>query len=146
MARLPTPDRGQPIDVPYLYQIVSAINAVSDLVDQSSTKQTTILTRDAQKQDLRTSDTKFFASYQDLYSEVEVRAGDTKEFSFTMDGFKYAPIVTVTPINTGTSTASNDVLAVLTSVTASRIQGFVRFNSSGKVSVSVNVIAIGVPE
>lgn len=146
MARLPTPDRGQPIDVPYLYQIITAINAISDQVDQSSTKYTTIVTRDAQRQDLRTSETKFFASYQDLYSEVEVRAGDTKEFSFSLDGFKYAPIATVTPINTGTSTASNDVFAVLTSVTASRIEGFVRFNSNGKVSVSVNVLAIGVPE
>jgi hypothetical protein len=146
MAILTPPDRGQPIDVPYLYQIVSAINTISDQIVQSSTKYTSIVTRDLQKQDIRTSDTKFFASYQDLFSDVEVKAGDTKEFSFNLDGFKYAPIVTATPINTGTSTTSNDVFAVLTSVTASRIDGFVRFNSSGKVSVSVNVIAIGIPE
>jgi uncharacterized alkaline shock family protein YloU len=145
MSRLPTPDRGQPIDVPYLYQIITAINEISDQVDRSTNKYTTINTREVLKQDLRTSDTKFYASFQDLYSDVEVKSGDTKDFSFKIDGFKYPPVATVTPINTGTSTASNDVLAVITSITNASIDGFVRFNSSGKVSVSVNVIAIGIP-
>jgi hypothetical protein len=145
MSRLPTPDRGQPIDVSYLYEIITAINDISDQVDRSSTKFTTVNTREVSRQDLRTSDSKFFASFEDLYSDVEVKAGDTKDFSFRIEGFKYPPIATVTPINTGTSTASNDVLAVITDTTTSSIDGFVRFNSSGKVSVSVNVIAIGVP-
>lgn len=146
MARIPTPDRGQPIDVPYIYQLATAVNDLSDQIDASSERYTTVFTRDAQRQDLRTSDTKFFASFQDLYAQVEVRAGDTKEFVFQIDGFKYPPIATVSPINTGTSVISNDVLAVITSITNSEIRGFVRFNSSGQVSISVNVIAIGVPE
>ena len=146
MARIPTPDRGQPIDVPYIYQLATAVNDLSDQIDASSERLTTIFTRDAQKQDLRTSDSRIFGSFQDIISQQEVRAGDTREFVFQIDGFKYAPIATVTPINTGTSIASNDVLAVITSITNSEIRGFVRFNSSGQVSISVNVIAIGVPE
>jgi hypothetical protein len=146
MARIPTPDRGQPIDVPYIYQLATAVNDISDQIDASSERFTTIFTRDAQKQDLRTSDTRIFASFLDLYSQVEVRAGDTKEFVFQIDNFKFPPIATVSPINTGTSVISNDVLAVITSITNSEIRGFVRFNSSGQVSVSVNVIAVGVPE
>ena len=146
MSRLPTPDRGQPIDVPYLYQIATAINSLSDQIDASAERYTTIYTRDAQKQDLRTSNTRVFASVQELYSQTEVRAGDLKEFFFQIDGFKFAPIATITPVNIGTSSASNDVLAVITSITASEIRGFVRFNSAGIVSISVNVIAIGVPQ
>ena len=146
ISRIPTPDRGQPIDVPYLYLMATAINNIADQVDTSSERYTSVNTRDAQRQDLRTSDTKFFASFQDIYSQVEVRAGDTKEFIFPISGFKYAPIAVVSPVNTGTSTASNDVLTVITSITNSEVRGFVRFNSSGLVSISVNMIAIGVPE
>lgn len=147
MARLPTPDRGQPIDVPYLYQIVTAINDISDQVDASAEKYTTVWSREEQKRDLRTSDTKFYANFFDLPQQLQVSQGDTREFFFDISGanFKFPPIVTATPVNTGTSEASNDVIVIISSVTTSRIDGFVRFNSSGTVDIAVNVIAIGVP-
>lgn len=145
MARIPTPDRGQPIDVPYLYQLATAINNISDQIDASSEKYATIFSREAQKQDLRTSDTKIFASFSDLPQKLKVAAGDVREFAFDISGFKYPPIVTATPVNTGTSTASNDVTVIITSVTLSRISGFVRFNTLGEVDIAVNVIAVGVP-
>jgi hypothetical protein len=146
MARIPTPDRGQPIDVPYIYQLANAVNDLADQIDDSSQRLATIFTRDAQRQDLRTSDARIFASFQDLVSQQDVQTGSTREFVFQLDGFKYPPIATVSPINTGTSVASNDVLTVITSITNSEVRGFVRFNSAGIVSVSVNIIAIGVPE
>jgi hypothetical protein len=145
MARLPTPDRGQPIDVPYLYAMATAINNLADQIDASSEKYTTVYTRDVGKQDQKTSDTKFFASFFDLPQQLQVNQGDIREFFFNIDGFKYPPIAVATPINTGTSNASNDVLVTITSITASRIDGFVRFNSAGLVDVAVNCIAIGVP-
>jgi hypothetical protein len=148
MARLPTPDRGQPIDVPYIYNVVTAINNIADQIDASSERYTTVYTRDSGKQDLRTSDTKFFASYVDLPQQLQVSSGDSRTFSFDISGvgFKYPPIATVTPVNTGTSTASNDVTVTITSTTNARIDGFVRFNSSGQVDIAINVIAIGIPE
>jgi hypothetical protein len=146
MSRLPTPDRGQPIDVPYLYQIATAVNSLADQIDASSEKNTRISTDSSSiPQDLRTSDAKFFAGVRIIYSQTEVRAGDLKDFVFQISGFKFPPVATVTPVNTGTSSASNDVLVVITSITASEIRGFVRFNSAGNISVSVNVIAIGIP-
>jgi hypothetical protein len=146
MARIPTTDRGQPIDVPYIYQLANAVNDLADQIDDSSQRLATIFTRDAQRQDLRTSDARIFASFQDLVAQQDVQAGSTKEFVFQIDGFKYPPIATVSPINTGTSVVSNDVLTVITSITNSEVRGFVRFNSAGIVSISVNIIAIGVPE
>jgi hypothetical protein len=147
MSRLPTPDRGQPIDVPYLYQVATAINSLADQIDASAERYTTIFNRETGPQDLRTSNARFFASSQELFSQTEVTSGQLKEFTFTMEGFKFPPVVTATPFNSapGASTASNDVFAVITSVTNSEIRGFVRFNSGGLVSVSVNVIAIGIP-
>jgi hypothetical protein len=145
MSRLPTPDRGQPIDVPYLYQIATAVNSLADQIDASSSRYTTVSTIDNQTQDLKTSDTKFFATTRIIYSQTDVKTGDLKDFAFQISGFKFPPIATVTPVNTGTSTASNDVLAVITSTTTSEIRGFVRFNSPGNVSISVNLIAIGIP-
>jgi hypothetical protein len=147
MARLPTPDRGQPIDVPYLYNIVTAINDIADQVDQSTEKYSVVYTRElSDPQNLRTSDTKFYASFTDLPQQLQVSAGDTREFSFNLSGFKYPPIVTATPVNTGTSEASNDVTVTISSVTNSRVDGFVRFNSTGSVDIAVNIIAIGIPE
>lgn len=147
MARLPTPDRGQPIDVPYLYNIVTAINSLADQVDQSSEKYTVVYTRElADPQSIKTSDAKFYGSFVDLPQQLQVSQGDTKEFSFNISGFKYPPVVTATPVNTGTSEASNDVTVTITSVTTSRIDGFVRFNSSGNVDIAVNMIAVGIPE
>ena len=145
MARIPTPDRGQPIDVPYLYQLATAVNNISDQIDASSEKYTTVFSREAQAQDLRTSDTKFFATFVDLLQPLKVNAGDVQPFDVAISGFKYPPIATATPVNTGTSTASNDVNVVITTVTLSTISGFVKFNSAGEVNIAVNIIAIGVP-
>ena len=149
MAILTPPDRGQPIDVPYIYTMVTAINTISDQVNASAEKYTTVYTRDlADPQNLRTSDTKFYASFVDVVQQETVIVGATRSFNFNIQGarFKYPPIVTATAINTGTSSASNDVSLTITSVTTSRIDGIVRFNSGGIVDIAVNVIAIGVPQ
>jgi len=149
MSRLPTPDRGQPIDVPYLYQVATAINSLADQIDASAERYTTVYNRElAAPQDLRTSSTRIYAFSQELFSQTEVTAGELKEFTFSLEGFKFPPIAVATPFNSspGSSTASNDVLAIITSITNSEIRGFVRFNSGGLVSISINVIAIGVPQ
>jgi hypothetical protein len=59
MSRLPTPDRGQPIDVPYLYQVATAINSLADQIDASAERYTTIFNRETGPQDLRTSNARF---------------------------------------------------------------------------------------
>jgi hypothetical protein len=149
MSRLPTPDRGQPIDVPYIYQIATAINSLADQIDASAERYTTIYNRETRgPQDLRTSNARFVAYTEEIFAQTEVIAGQLQEFSISIEGFKFPPVVTATPFNSapGASTASNDVFVVLTSISNSEIRGFVRFNSAGLVSISVNVIAIGVPE
>jgi hypothetical protein len=74
-------------------------------------------------------------------------AGSALPFSYSFPTeFKFTPIVTATPVNNATaSTAGNDVVVTLSSVTTSSIEGSVKFNVGGVSSVGVNLIAIGIP-
>lgn len=146
MGRIAPPDQGQPIDTAYIYKLAMAINDTADQVSSASSKYATVDTRDAGRQSMKTSESKIYAGFVDVVNNENVTAGTTKSFSINYPSdFKYAPIATATVMNAGTSDVGNDVTVVITSITTSRIDGVVRFGSSGSVSISVNVIAIGVP-
>jgi hypothetical protein len=146
MAKVPLPDRGQPLDVTYLYQIANALNDAVDTISTATYNYTTVDTRGIGKEDVKNSNAKMYAAYKDVVTNETVSGNTTKPFSIDFASeFKYPPIVTATAVNTGTSTIGNDVFAIITSVTNSRVEGIVRFNSSGSVSTSVNIIAIGLP-
>ena len=146
MAKVPLPDRGQPLDVTYLYQIANAVNDISDTISTASYNYTTVDTRAVGRQDMKNNNAKFYAGYKDIVTEETGTANTTKPWAidFASD-FKYTPVVTATPVNIGTSTIGNDVSAVITSVSTTRVEGIVRFNSSGQVSTSINIVAIGIP-
>ena len=146
MAKVPLPDRGQPLDVTYLYQIANALNDAVDTISTATYNYTTVDTRGIGKEDVKNSNAKVYAAYKDIVTNETVSSSTTKTFSVDFASeFKYPPIVTATAVNTGTSTIGNDVFAIITSVSTSRVEGVVRFNSSGNVSTSVNIIAIGLP-
>ena len=146
MAKVPLPDRGQPLDVTYLYQIANALNDAVDTISTATYNYTTVDTRGIGKEDVKNSNAKVYAAYKDIVTNETVSGNTTKTFSIDFASeFKYPPIVTAKAVNTGTSTIGNDVFAIITSVTTSRVEGIVRFNSSGSVSTSVNIIAIGLP-
>ena len=146
MAKVPLPDRGQPLDVTYLYRIAEAVNDAVDTISTATYNYTTVDTRGIGKEDVKNSNAKIYAAYKDIVTNETVNGNTTKTWAVDFASeFKYPPIVTATAVNTGTSTIANDVFAVITSVSTSRVEGIVRFNSSGNVSTSVNVIAIGLP-
>jgi len=146
MAKVPLPDRGQPLDVTYLYQIANALNDAVDTISTATYNYTTVDTRGIGKEDVKNSNAKVYAAYKDIVTNETVSSSTTKTFSIDFASeFKYPPIVTATAVNTGTSTIGNDVFAIITSVSTSRVEGIVRFNSSGSVSTSVNIIAVGLP-
>lgn len=146
MAKIPLPDRGQPLDVTYIYQIANAVNEVSNEISSATYNYTTISTRDAGNQTIQTRAAKVIGSYVDIATNETVTAGITKPFYFTYSSdFKYPPIVTATVVNRGTSDIGDDVTVVIRSVTTSRIDGVVKFNTSGQVTTSVNLLIIGIP-
>ena len=146
MARIPLPERGQPLDLTYLYQIANAINDLSAQVSPSSQKYVTIDTPAAGKQNVKASEARIIGGVLEVANNSSVTAGNETNFSYTYPtNFKYAPVVTATPVNVGGTQAGKDVSVILRSVTTSGVQGTVRFNTSGDLSVSVNIIIVGIP-
>lgn len=146
MAKIPLPERGQPLDVTYIYSVANALNQLSDQVSTATYNYTTIDTASAGKQSIKTSEARVIGGSLSVTSNSTVTASTTKTFTYTFSSdFKYTPIVTATPINVGKTAAGENVSVVITDVTRSSVSGIVRFNATGDVSIGVNLIIIGIP-
>jgi hypothetical protein len=146
MAKVPLPERGQPLDVSYIYQLANALNDLSAQVSPATYKYVTVDTKGVGKQSVKASEARIIGGYVDVVSSSTKSAG--QEVAFTYDfptDFKYAPIATATPINVGGTDAGKNVSVVLKTVTTSKVEGVVRFNTTGDLSVAVNIIVIGIP-
>ena len=145
MAKVPLPERGQPIDVTYIYELTKAVNDLSAQVSSATYKTTTVDAGTAGPQSVKTSEAKFIGGYVDVANNKTVTASSEVTFSFPYSDFKYAPVVTATPINKGGTPAGQNVTVTLTSVTTTKVDGIVRFNAAGDLTVGVNLIVIGIP-
>lgn len=146
MAKIPTPDRGQPLDVSYIYYIVDAINELASQQVSATYKYSSIDTIAGPQNSLIT-DTKIVAGEATIYAtETDVAAGKTEPFSYSFKNeYKYPPIVTATPVLVSSTGSGRDVSVVIESITTARIDGKITFNSSGKAALKINIIAVGVP-
>lgn len=146
MSRIPLPERGQPFDVTYVFELAKAVNELATQVSPSTAKYVTVDTVTSGKQNIKASEAKIIGGYVEVANNSTVSAGNEKPFSYSWQtDFKYAPIVTATPINIGNTTAGKDITIVLKSVTTSSVEGIVKYNASGNLSVAVNIIAVGIP-
>lgn len=146
MAKVPIPERGQPLDVAYLYTLANAINQNADAISAATYNYTTIDTTSSGKQNIKTSEARMIGGFVTVSLDSTVTAAQTKSFTYTFPSdFKYTPIVTASPVNSGKTTAGEDVTVVLTDITRSSVTGFVRYNANGQVSTIVNLIIIGIP-
>jgi hypothetical protein len=147
MAKIPTPDRGQPLDVSYVYQIVEAINDLSSQISSARYKYASIDTTSGNESTLLT-DTKVVAGEKVIYPTLtNVTAETTQSFSYSFKGeYKYPPIVTVTPVLIEGTSSGQDVSVIIQSVTNSSVNGIVRFNTGGSLALKVHIIAIGIPD
>lgn len=146
MAKVPLPERGQPLDVAYIYQLSNAVNQLSDQVSSATYNYTTIDTVSSGKQNIKTSEARVVGGFITVSLDSTVTASQTKSFTYSFPSdFKYTPIVTASPVNSGKTTAGEDVTVVLTDITRSSVTGFVRYNANGQVSTIVNLIIIGIP-
>ena len=146
MAKIPLPERGQPLDVTYIYQLANTVNDLSSQISSATYNYAVIDTQNAGKQSMKTSDVKIVGGYIQVATGSTVNVGQEKSFSYSFqNGFKYPPIVTATAINIGGTNAGKNVLVILNNITTTSVDGIVRYNESGDLSIVVNVIAIGVP-
>ena len=146
MAKVPLPERGQPLDVTYIYQLADAVNDLSTQVSSATYKLTSIDTVSAGRQNLKTSEAKILGGYVEVANNSTVTAASEKTFSYDFPSdFKYSPIVSATPVNIGNTPAGQNVSVILKTITTSRIEGVVRFGASGDLSLAVHLIIIGIP-
>jgi hypothetical protein len=146
MAKISLPERGQPLDVAYMYQLADAVNDLINQVSVATYNYATVDTVSAGKQSVKTSDLKVLGGIVEVANNSTVTASSEKTFAYSFDGdFKYAPVVTATAVNIGGTPAGQNVTVILKSVTTSRVEGVVRFGSNGDLSLSVHLIAVGIP-
>jgi hypothetical protein len=146
MAKVPLPERGQPLDVTYIYQLADTINDLSTQVSSATYNYTTVDTVSAGKQSVKTSEARMIGGYVEVANNSTVSAGNEKTFSYDFPSdFKYQPIATATAVNIGNTPAGQNVSVILKTVTTSRVEGIVRFGASGDLSLAVNLIILGIP-
>jgi hypothetical protein len=145
MAKVPLPERGQPLDVTYLYQLAEAVNDLSTQVSSATYNYTTINTISSGKQSVKTSETRVVGEYKEIYNNATVTAGQEKEDYVPFSNFKYPPVVTATVVNVAGTSAGSNASVILKSITEGRADFVVRFGTSGTATVGVNIIAIGIP-
>jgi len=146
MAKVPLPDRGQPLDVTYMYQLANAINDVSDSVSTATNKYATIDTRSIGKLNFKIPDIRIYAGYVDMTNNQVVSATQIVEKSIDFGvAFTYPPIVTATVVNNNTQASGNSATVVVSASSTTSASFRVRFDSAGEASVGVNFIATGVP-
>ena len=145
MAKVPLPERGQPLDVTYLYSLVDAVNDLSTQVASTTTNKTVIDTVSAGKQEIKTSNSRIIGGYVEVANNSTVSAGNEKPFTYDFKDFKYPPIVSATPVNIGQTPAGQNVTVILKPVTETRVEGIVRFGASGDLSLAVHLILVGIP-
>jgi hypothetical protein len=145
MAKVPLPERGQPLDVTYLYSLVDVVNDLSTQVSSATYNYTTVETVSAGKQNIKTSEARIIGGYVEVANNSTVSAGNEKTFTYDFSDFKYAPIVSATLVNTGQTPAGQNVSVVLKTPTTSKVEGVVKFGSSGDLSLAVHLVIIGIP-
>ena len=139
MAQIELPDRGQPLDISYLFRIAQEINRVSELVASSVSK---IKYRDVPTpSQTSTSNLVFYAE------TLKIVDGNLSVQSNTPATFDYSGIFKTTPVVVCSVTAVTGVSAlysVLDGVTQNSCNVKV-FSSatSGTFSADISIIAIG---
>lgn len=146
MAKISLPERGQPLDVAYISRLASAINDLSESATPSLYKYFMVDTKTAAKQSVKIAESRILGAYVEVSNTASRTKGQTIDFSYDFNGFKYAPVVTATPQIIGNATsAGKNVSVVIKSITTSKVEGSVVFNETGDVAVAVNLIIIGIP-
>jgi hypothetical protein len=145
MAKIPLPERGQPIDVSYIYQITNAVNELSDANVTTNFGFASIDVAGEPKKTLKTSALRVIGGRVNIATTSRV-ADSTESFTYNFgSSFEKTPIVTATVStdNASADSASAAATVVLTDVNTNTVTGLVRFNKSGNAGATINLIIIG---
>jgi hypothetical protein len=140
MAKIPLPERGQPIDVSYIAQITNAVNDLSDQIVTTGYNYSTV-----RNTDILTNNLRIIAGTA-IIPEGPQTADNTITFNFPYNlNFQSTPVATATILNNDRTDAGNSATVVLTNVNANGLTGIVRFQKTGNVSAEIQIIVVGIP-
>ena len=136
------PHRGQPIDFKYLSDIARSIDSIENSISKKSKISIGASQREVNTVDVKIETAKINATNPSAAVNLN---GIEITYAFT-SGFAYAPTVSVTPAYVGTAAVKpDDINVIVTSITASQVKMKVSFNVKASISVSLNLMAIGIP-
>lgn len=146
MPILPLPERGQPLDVTYLYQVAQSINELYTQLGVSKKGYMVVDTPRNGPQTARTSESSVIGGYELVSPSSTQTAGTSLPWFHDFEKeFKYEPIVTATAYNKAMNDAGKDVTVTINSITPSKVEGTIKFNVGGEITMGINIIAIGIP-
>ena len=145
MPKLPTPQRGQPLDVSYVSSIVEAVNDIYSKTANTANNNTTISTASTQtKNSAAIINSAIWGFTERVANAATVTAG--QEFPFSVNfNCKYTPVVVATPWNVSGTDAGKNASVYISSVTNTSATLVAKFTSNGIATLDVNVLVIGIP-
>lgn len=142
MAQVPSlPSNGQPIDTQYVYDIVSSLISING--ELATTGYSDVQASNSSDINVKTNNLKFQAKSQNVVNSASVsKNAPTTGQVFFKTPFTQTPIATATLVSKTTS--SQGATLTITGVDNSAVYYTVNYTTSGKTTLDINVIAIGV--
>lgn len=145
MPQISPPERGQPLDIDYLYEMAEAINDINNQIATTSNAESRIAGSDSTRTDaVKTSAMKIYAV------QVPVAAGKVSVGGITNapvrfpSNFLYPPIITATPVVQNYKDESKNCIVTIENVTTAGADIILTFTKdANQVDVDVHIIAIG---
>jgi hypothetical protein len=146
MARLPLPNRAQPLDVNYIYQIANELNALSEEGSALAQGNNFLFSgKDAIPRSSKIYGAQIFAAVKTVATKVAT-ASQTESITFDFQpGFAYPPVVQATIENTGETNTVVDATINIQNVTTTSATAVITIANSGSSSINVHLTAIGLP-
>ena len=117
MAILPLPQRGQPIDYDYLYQIAESINKLATQVSSTNAGNVIDSSAGVVKTNVTIGETLIVAKKVNVSVTGSLAVNTAKSFTIEFGtAFKYPPVVTLTALRNSTNNTANVDILVLTSM------------------------------
>jgi hypothetical protein len=145
MARIPLPNRGQPLDTNYVYQIAETLNQLSEEGSALAQGKNFFFLRDSIERSSKIYGAQIYAGVKELYSGTAT-AGQVVTTTFDFKpGFAYPPVVQATVENTGGTTSVSDVAITIQDVSTTSVKVSVKLITAGAANARVHLTAIGLP-
>ena len=142
MAQVPSlPSNGQPIDTQYIYDIVNSLISINSAI--TTTGSSNVMVGRVPYPTVNTSNLNVDAQNVPILNNYNVDATTpyTNFISFKTT-FSQTPVVTATLVSKSTSTVNGTV--TITGVDTSAVYYKVTFSGKGKITLDLNIIAVGV--